>query len=97
MRLGREGEPARLITRGGYDRARRYPGIVEAVRKNRQSRFAIGGEVIFRGVDGVADFNVLQRRARHRDGRHSTGSTLRAQFLYLSSLAISRADSAGIP
>ena len=70
MRLERDGERVRLITRGGYDWARRYPSIVEAARKNRQSRFVIGGEVVIRGVDGVADFNALQRRARHRDGRH---------------------------
>ena len=53
MRPEREGERVRLITRGGYDWARRYPSIDEAARKNRQSRFVIGGEVIIRGVDGV--------------------------------------------
>jgi bifunctional non-homologous end joining protein LigD len=62
MRLERDGERVRLITRGGYDWARRYPSIDEAARKNRQSRFVIGGEVIIRGVDGVADFNALHSR-----------------------------------
>jgi bifunctional non-homologous end joining protein LigD len=66
MRLERDGERVRLITRGGYDWARRYPSIVEAARKNRQSRFVIGGEVVIRGVDGVADFNALHSR-KHDD------------------------------
>ena len=66
MRLERDGERVRLITRGGYDWARRYPSIDEAARKNRQSRFVIGGEVIIRGVDGVADFNALHSR-KHDD------------------------------
>jgi bifunctional non-homologous end joining protein LigD len=62
MRPELEGERVRLITRGGYDWARRYPSIVEAVRKNRQSRFVIDGEVTIRGVDGVADFSALHSR-----------------------------------
>src|SRR5579871_5578793 len=49
----------RLITKGGYDRTRRYPRIIEAALKNRQKRFVIDGEAIIRGVDGYSDFNAL--------------------------------------
>lgn len=66
MRLERDGERVRLITRGGYDWARRYPSIVEAARKNRQSRFVIDGEAIVHGVDGYSDFNALHS-GRHND------------------------------
>lgn len=64
MRLERDGERVRLITRGGDDWARRRPSMVEAVWKNRQSRFVIDGEVIIRGVDGRSDFNALHSGKR---------------------------------
>jgi len=55
-----------LITKGGYDWTKRYPRIVEAARKNRQTRFVIDGEAIVRGVDGYSDFNALHSN-RHDD------------------------------
>jgi ATP-dependent DNA ligase len=36
-RLERDGDRVRLITRGGHDRAGRFPWIVEAARKNRNN------------------------------------------------------------
>ena len=36
MLVIRENERVRLITRGGYDWSKRYPGIVESALKNRQ-------------------------------------------------------------
>jgi len=66
LRLERDGDRVRLITNGGYDWTRRYPRIVEAARKNRQSRFVIDGEAIVRGVDGYSDFNALHSN-RHDD------------------------------
>ena len=33
IRVERDGDRVRLITRGGYDRTKRYPWIVEAARK----------------------------------------------------------------
>ena len=51
-----------LITRGGYDWIDRYPWFVESALKNRQKRFAIDGEAVVLGVDGVADFNALHSR-----------------------------------
>jgi ATP-dependent DNA ligase len=50
------------MTRGGYNFADRYPWIVEAARKVRQTRFVIDGEAVVLGVDGVADFDALHSR-----------------------------------
>ncbi|WP_346659115.1 hypothetical protein [Bradyrhizobium sp. 191] len=36
LRLEREGERVRLITKGGYDWTKRYPWIVVAALKNRE-------------------------------------------------------------
>jgi hypothetical protein len=41
LRLERDGERVRLITRGGYNWNNRYPWIVEAALKNRFKRFVI--------------------------------------------------------
>jgi hypothetical protein len=41
LRLERDGERVRLITRGGYNWADRYSWIVEAALKNWQKRFVI--------------------------------------------------------
>jgi ATP-dependent DNA ligase len=65
----------RLITRGGYDWSRRYPWIVEAARKNRHRQFAIDGDAVVLGVDGIADFNVLdsvKSMRRHWRRRRNT-------------------------
>ncbi len=62
LRLERDGDRVRLITRGGHNWADRYPWIVEAARKNRVKQFVIDGEAVVLGVDGVADFNALHSR-----------------------------------
>lgn len=59
LRLERDGERVRLITKGGHDWTKRFPWIVESALKNRQKRFVIDGEAIVRGVDGYSDFNAL--------------------------------------
>src|SRR5690242_2113268 len=59
LRVERDGDRVRLITKGGYDWTKRYQRIVEAARNNRQSRFVIDGEAIVRGIDGYSDFNAL--------------------------------------
>jgi bifunctional non-homologous end joining protein LigD len=55
----------RLITKGGYDWAKRFPWIVEAALKNRQKQFVIDGEAVVLGVDGISDFSALH------SGRHN--------------------------
>jgi len=64
LRLEREGNRVRLITRGGYNWADRYSWIVEAARKNRHRQFIIDGEAVVLGVDGNSDFNALHSRRR---------------------------------
>jgi bifunctional non-homologous end joining protein LigD len=59
MRVERDGDHVRLITRNEYDRTKRYPWIVESALKNRQKQFVIDGEAVILGVDGVPDFNAL--------------------------------------
>src|SRR6516164_3112902 len=59
LRLKRDGDRVRLITRGGYDWTKRFPWIVEAALKNRSKRFVIDGEAVILGVDGISDFNAL--------------------------------------
>jgi ATP-dependent DNA ligase len=66
LRLERDGARVKLITKGGYDWTKRYPRIVEAALRNRQTRFVIDGEAIVRGVDGYSDFNALHS-GRHND------------------------------
>ena len=59
LRVERDGDRVRLITRGGYDWTKRYPWIVEAALKNRIKQFVIDGEAVILGVDGISDFNAL--------------------------------------
>ena len=58
----REGKRVRLFTRNGYDWSHRFPLIVEAALRNRQSSFVIDGEAVLLGVDGRSDFNGLHSR-----------------------------------
>jgi ATP-dependent DNA ligase len=59
LRVERNGDRVRLITRSGYDWTKRYPWIVEAALKNRHEHFVIDGEAVILGVDGYSDFNAL--------------------------------------
>jgi ATP-dependent DNA ligase len=62
LRVERDGDRVRLITRGGYDWSKRYPWIVESALKNRYKQFVIDGEAVVLGVDGVSDFDALYSR-----------------------------------
>jgi bifunctional non-homologous end joining protein LigD len=59
LRVERDGDRMRLITRNGYDWTKRYPWIVESALKNRMKQFVIDGEAVILGVDGVSDFDAL--------------------------------------
>jgi ATP-dependent DNA ligase len=67
LRLERDGDRVRLITRGGYDSSKRYPWIVEAALKNRRNQFVIDGEAVVLGIDGVSDFNALHSRKQNTE------------------------------
>jgi hypothetical protein len=70
LRVEREGDRVRLITRGGFDRTKRYQWIVEAALKNRQKRFVIDGEAVVLGVDGISDFDALLSGSRRGPKHH---------------------------
>jgi bifunctional non-homologous end joining protein LigD len=59
LRVERDGDRVRLITRGGYNWSKRFPWITEAAQRNRLKRLVIDGEAVILGVDGVSDFNAL--------------------------------------
>ena len=58
LRLERDGDRIRLISKGGYSWTDRYPWIVESALKNRFKQFVIDGEAVVLGVDGTSDFNA---------------------------------------
>src|ERR1700722_4231427 len=58
LRIEREGDRVRLITRGGNDWTKRFL-IAEAALRNRRKQFVIDGEAVVLGVNGIADFNTL--------------------------------------
>jgi bifunctional non-homologous end joining protein LigD len=62
LKVIREHDRIRLLTKGGHDWTKRYPWIVETARKIRTSQFVIDGEAVVLGVDGVSDFNALHSR-----------------------------------
>jgi bifunctional non-homologous end joining protein LigD len=66
LRVERNGDRVRLITRNGHDWTGRYPWIVESALQNRIKQFVIDGEAVILGVDGIADFNALHSR-KHDD------------------------------
>jgi bifunctional non-homologous end joining protein LigD len=87
VRLERDADRVRLITKSGYDWGKHYPRIVEAALKNRQKRFVIDGEAIIRGVDGYSDFNALH------SGKHNE----EVELLAFDILALDGDDLRGLP
>jgi bifunctional non-homologous end joining protein LigD len=65
IRVERDRDRVRLISRGGYDWTSRFPWIGEAALKNRIRQFVIDGEAVILGVDGISDFDALH------SGRHN--------------------------
>jgi bifunctional non-homologous end joining protein LigD len=87
LRLERDGDRVRLITRGGYNWTDRYPWIVESALKNRIRQFVIDGEAVVLGVDGVSDFNAL----------HSSQHDEEVQLYAFDILALDGEDLHGLP
>jgi bifunctional non-homologous end joining protein LigD len=87
LRVERDGDRVRLVTRGGYDLTKRFPWIVEAALRNRRKQFAIDGESVILGVDGIADFNAL----------HSGKQNDQVQFCAFDVLAIDGEDVRDLP
>jgi bifunctional non-homologous end joining protein LigD len=85
----REGKRVRLFTRNGHDWSDRYPLIVEAALRNRNSSFVIDGEAVLLGVDGISDFNGLHSR-KHDDIFVSDGEDVRKLPLSMRKANLSR-------
>jgi bifunctional non-homologous end joining protein LigD len=66
LRVERNGDRVKLLTRNGYDWTKRYPWIVESALKNRSKQFVIDGEAVILGVDGISDFGALHS-GKHDD------------------------------
>lgn len=62
LRVERDGNDVRLITKNGHNWTDRFPWIVQAALKNRETQFVIDGEAVVLGVDGVSDFDALHSR-----------------------------------
>ena len=67
LRVERNGDRVRLITRNGHDWTGRYPWIVESALKNRIKQFVVDGEAVILGVDGIPDFNALHSRKHEEE------------------------------
>jgi bifunctional non-homologous end joining protein LigD len=59
-RIGRD---VRLFTKQGGDYSRRYPLVVEAIKRLRISSIVLDGEAVCVGSDGLPDFDALWNRA----------------------------------
>jgi ATP-dependent DNA ligase len=59
IRVERDRDRVRLITRGGHNWTDRFLWIGVAALKNRIPQFVIDGEAVVLGVDGISDFNAL--------------------------------------
>ncbi|WP_311982634.1 DNA ligase [Bradyrhizobium japonicum] len=62
LRLERNGNDVRLITKNGHNWTDRFPWIVESALKNREQHLVMDGEAVVLGVDGASDFNALHSR-----------------------------------
>ena len=56
----------RLFTRNGHDWTKRYPLIVEAAQRMRQSQFLLDGEAVLLDLRGISDFDGLMSH-KHDD------------------------------
>jgi bifunctional non-homologous end joining protein LigD len=87
LRVERDGDRVRLITRGGHDWFKRFPWIAEAALRNRRKQFVIDGEAVILGVDGIADFNAL----------HSGRQNAEVQFCAFDVLSVDGEDVRDLP
>jgi hypothetical protein len=62
MMVVRDLDRVRLISRGGYDWADRFPLVVSAALKLPEKHFVIDGEVVVLDKAGVSDFDALASR-----------------------------------
>jgi ATP-dependent DNA ligase len=63
----KEGPRVRLYSRPGNDLTRRFPLIVEALRRLRSRSCIIDGEAVVCGDNGIASFDRIRYRRHDRD------------------------------
>lgn len=68
-RVVRDGRDVKLLSKSGLDWAWRFPWIVEAALKIKQTRFIIDGEICVLDVRGVSDFNALHSNKRNEEAQ----------------------------
>ena len=66
IRVERDVDRVRLVTRGGYDWTKRYPWIAESALKNRIKHFVIDGEAVVLGLDRGIRFQCAAFRQAQR-------------------------------
>jgi hypothetical protein len=74
VRMERNGDRVRLLSKSGLDWTKRYPWIVETARKIRKSRFILDGEAVVLGVEGTSASTRV--RAFHDPGDVAIGKPL---------------------
>jgi bifunctional non-homologous end joining protein LigD len=87
LRVERDGDRVRLITRGGYDWTKRFPWIAEAALRNRTKQFVLDGEDVVLCLDGMPDFSALH------SGKHNE----EVQFCAFDVLALDGDDLRRLP
>ncbi len=55
----RSDDRVRLLTRRGYDWTKRFPRVVQALKRLKVNSITLDGEAVVCGEDGVSDFNRL--------------------------------------
>ena len=90
----------RILTRGGYDWAARFPAIEQAARDLGPASFIIDGEAVVLDEQGRSDFNALQNSlgaVGARSGNKVAGNALLYAFdlLYLDGRDLRTFGSAG--
>jgi bifunctional non-homologous end joining protein LigD len=74
LRVERDGDRVRLITRNGYDWTKRYPWIVESALKNRQKQFVIDGEAVV--------LHLFKSGLQRTAGPYKGASSRRGQMIF---------------
>lgn len=70
LRIAKNGDEVRLLTRGAKDWTERFPELVDAARRLPAESALIDGEVVVFGKGGVPDFGSLQHALSRKDTRH---------------------------
>jgi bifunctional non-homologous end joining protein LigD len=96
LRVERDGNRVRLITRGGYDWTKRFPWIAEAALKNRRSQFVIDGEAVILSINGMSDFSALHSRKQNHEVQLCAFDVLAMDGEDLRELPLSKARRASI-